>query len=148
MAWFVVDLDDTLVSKELDPMTGQEVTVPVEGAVEAMQELEAGGHRLTVFTARFAPMPASKRNELKQSIEAELLGLGFPEMEVWTGTSKPDADIFIGDNNVTYDGDWGLALAQAQTMLEERGIIDIPPDDGSMPDELESQGPIPPEEAQ
>jgi hypothetical protein len=153
MAWFAIDLDGTLVSKELDPMTGQEVTVPIEGAVEAMHELAAAGHRLTVFTARFAPMPASRRNELKQSIEAELRGLGFPEMEVWTGTTKPDADIFIGDNNVTFDGDWGLALAQAQTMLEERGLVDIPPDDGLMPDEVEQEydpnlAMAPPEEIQ
>lgn len=148
MPWFVIDLDDTLVSKEMDPMTGQEVMTPIEGAVEAMQELEAGGHRLTVFTARFAPMPESKRNEMKQAIEAELAGFGFPQMEVWTGTTKPDADVFIGDNNVTFDGDWGLALAQAQTMLEERGLVDIPPDDGSMPDELESQGPIQQEDIQ
>lgn len=132
MPWFAVDLDDTLVTKELDPMTGQEVTIPIDGAVEAMNQLASEGHRISVFTARFAPMPESRRNSLKQSIEAELTGLGFPPMEVWTGTTKPSADIFIGDNNVTFDGDWNLALAQSQTMLQERGLVDIPPDDGSM----------------
>lgn len=135
MAWYSIDLDDTLVRKEFDPTTGEEVTVPVEGAVEAMQELEAAGNRLTVFTARFAPMPDSKRQQVKMEIEAELSGFGFPAMEVWTGTTKPMADVFIGDNNVTFDGDWGLALAQAQTMLEERGLGDIQPDDGMMPEE-------------
>lgn len=135
MAWFAIDLDDTLVTKELDPATGEEVTVPIEGAVEAMQELEAAGHRLTVFTARFAPLPDAKRQQVKMEIEAELSGFGFPAMEVWSGTTKPSADIFIDDKAVNFDHDWGLALAQAQTMLEERGIIDIPPDDGMMPEE-------------
>lgn len=149
MPWFAVDLDDTLVSKELDPMTGQEVTVPIEGAVEAMNQLAEEGHRISVYTARFAPMPESRRNELKQSIEAELTGLGFPPIEVWTGTTKPSADIFIGDNNVTFDHDWPLALAQSQTMLEERGLVDIPPDDGTMHEEsMQEQTQPAPEEMQ
>lgn len=135
MAWFAVDLDDTLVTKYDDEQTGQPVTMPVEGAVEAMHQLVSEGHRVSVFTARFAPMPDSRKQQMKQEIEAELSGLGFPAMEVWAGTGKPDADVFIGDNNVTYDGDWGLVLAQAQTMLEERGLVEIPPDDGLMPDE-------------
>lgn len=148
MAWFTIDLDDTLVRKELDPMTGQEVSSPIEGAVEAMNQLASEGHRLTVYTARFAPMPESRRNEMKESIEEELASYGFPPMEVWTGTTKPSADIFIGDNNVTFDGDWNLALAQSQTMLEERGLIDIPPDDGTMPEGIEEATQTPPEEIQ
>lgn len=126
MAWFAVDLDNTLVDEQGNP---------IDGAIEAMNELTAGGHRLSVFTARFAPMPETKKYEMKQQIEEELAGLGFPEMEVWTGSTKPSADIFIGDNNVTFDGDWGLAIAQAETMLQERGITNIPPDDGTMPEE-------------
>lgn len=148
MAWFSIDMDDTLVRKEQDPTTGEEVTVPVEGAVEAMQELEAAGHRLTVFTARFAPMPDSKRQQTKMEIEAELSGLGFPEMEVWSGTTKPSADIFIDNKAVNFDGDWGLALAQSQTMLEERGLGNIQPDDGTMPEEAEPQMEQVPEEPQ
>lgn len=146
MAWFAVDLDDTLVTKYEDPQTGQPVTMPIDGAVDAMHQLMSEGHRISIFTARFAPMPDSKRQQLKQEIEAELSGLGFPAMEVWTGTSKPSADIFIGDNNVTYDGDWGLALSQAQTMLEERGLVEIPPDDGLMPEEGTYSQDVPPDE--
>lgn len=122
MAWYSIDLDDTLVIKEQDPMTGEEVTSPIDGAVEAMNQLASEGNRLTVFTARFAPMPDERKRQLKEEIEAELAGLGFPPMEVWAGTTKPSADVFIGDNNINFDGDWGLALAQAHTMLQERGI--------------------------
>lgn len=149
MPWFAVDLDGSLVSKEQDPMTGQEVTVPIDGAVEAMNQLAEEGHRISVYTSRFAPMPETRRDALKQSIEAELTGLGFPPLEVWTGTTKPSADIFIGDNNVTFDGDWGLALAQSQTMLQERGLSEIPPDDGTMHEEsMQEQTQPMPEEVQ
>ena len=121
MAWIVLDLDDTLVQED-----GQGGSVATEGAVEAIQTLESEGHRLTVYTARFAPMPESERNRLKQDIEQELASLGFPAMEVWTGTCKPSADIFIGDNNITYDNDWGMVLMQLQQMLEDRGLIPGP----------------------
>jgi hypothetical protein len=122
-AWICLDLDDTLLEK--DPMSG-EYTQPTEGAIEAVQTLAEEGHKLTVFTARFNPMPTEKRNELKQEIEQMLQQLGFPELEVWTGMNKPSADIFIDNNAVTYDGDWGLVLAQTQQMLEDRELAPGP----------------------
>lgn len=132
MAWICVDLDDTLVKKQpVDPNAGEEEQepqdAPTEGAVEAMQQLIAEGHRLTVFTARFNAVPASEKQRIKEEIEQTLQQFGFPEeMEVWTGTFKPSADIFIDNNAVTYDNDWGLALAQAQQMLEDRGMAPGP----------------------
>lgn len=127
MAWICVDLDDTLISNLGD---GQEM--PIDGAVEAMMQLANQGHRLSVFTSRFAPMPDSERQRVREQIEQELAQYGFPPMEVWTGTSKPAADIFIDDKAVTFDNDWPLALAQMQFMLEERGLVPGPqPDDGS-----------------
>ena len=122
MAWICVDLDDTLLDKGMDG----EYSQPTDGAVEAMQTLAGEGHRLTVFTARFAAMPAARKQQLKEEIESVLVELGFPEMEVWTGSFKPSADIFIDNNAVTYDGDWGLALAQTQQMLEDRGMMPGP----------------------
>lgn len=132
MAWIVCDLDDTLVMKqqmELDDpsMPVEPQDTPIPGAVEAMTELAQQGHRLTVFTARFAPMPDEVRQRLKEEIEASLQALGFPEMEVWTGTTKPDADIFIDNKAVTFDQDWPLALAQTQAMLEDRGLAQQAP---------------------
>lgn len=117
MAWIVVDLDGTLMSD--DGMNGP---LPVDGAPEAIQQLVGEGHRVTVQTSRFAPMPASEKDRLKQQIEEELQSYGFPPIEVWTGTTKPDADIFIGHNNITYDGDWGLVMAQTEMMLSEMGL--------------------------
>lgn len=123
MAWVCVDLDDTLLGQ--DPMSG-EYALPTEGAVEAMQTLAGEGHRLTVFTARFNPVPAPVKQQMKEEIEMMLQQLGFPPMEVWTGTTKPSADIFIDNNAVTYDGDWGLVLAQTEQMLEDRGLLPGP----------------------
>jgi hypothetical protein len=125
MAWIVMDLDHTLLDEGgVDPMTGAPLgEMPVDGAVEACLQFMAEGHRLTVYTSRFAPMPDSERQRLKEQIEQELLTYGFPPMEVWTGSTKPDADVFIGHNHITYDGDWNLAMAQAQMMMSEMGIM-------------------------
>lgn len=140
MAWIALNLDNTLVTKMPDPMTGEETEQPTEGAVEAAMQLVNEGHRLTVFTSRFAPMPDSEKQRLKEQIEQQLAGFGFPPIEVWTGTHKPMADIYIGDEAITFDQDWGLALAQLQYMLEERGLAPGPmPDDGG--------GDVPQEEA-
>jgi hypothetical protein len=135
MAWICTDYDGTLIEQMPDPMDPEAPpqSVPTEGAVDSMNQLTSEGHRLTVFTARFAPMPDSEKQRLKEQIEQELSAMGFPPMEVWTGTHKPAADIFIDDKAITFDKDWGLALAQLETMLQERGLVDQPaPDDGSM----------------
>lgn len=140
MAWIVMDLDQTLVN---DSEMGE---VPVDGAVEACAQLAQAGHRLTVLTSRFAPMPESERQRLKEQIEGDLAACGFPPMEVWTGTSKPDADIFLGHNHVTYDGDWALALAQIEAMLSEMGLQpEAMPEQEQMPQEGEQVEPEEPD---
>lgn len=123
MAWIGVGLDDTLL--EQDPLSG-EYTQPTEGAVEAMTQLLEEGNRVTIWTSRFAPAPEAKKQELKEEIEATLQALGFPPIEVWTGTTRPKVDVFIDRHGVTYDGDWGLALAQVQQMLEDLGVVPGP----------------------
>lgn len=130
MAWFAIDLDNTLISEE-NQETGE--MVPTEGAVDAMLQLTNEGHRISVFTHRFAPMPEIKKQQMKDELVQKLMAIGFPEMEVWTGTTKPGADIFIDDKAVTFDNDWGLALAQSQMMLEERGLL--PPPSGAPADD-------------
>lgn len=126
MPWVAVELDNTLVQFAPDPMSGELGVAPVDGAVEAMNQLALEGHKITVYTSRLAAMPTANKQQFKDDVETTLVAMGFPPMDVWTGTTKPDADIFIGNNNVTFDGDWGLVLAQTQMMMEERGLIPPP----------------------
>lgn len=137
MAWIAVALDGTLLSHGPESMEG-EPPMPVDGAVEAMQLLASEGHRLTAVTSRFAAMPDSERHRLKMEFEQELLNFGFPPIEVWTGTTQPSADVFIGGNFVTFDQDWGLALAQTQQMLQDSGLL---PDAPMMDQQMAEEGP-------
>lgn len=141
MAWIVFNLDDTLLTSAppMEPQLEvegvpqepqQEEDMPTPGSVEACNTLAGEGHRLTVYTSRFAPMPDSERQRMKEEIEQKLASMGFPPMEVWTGTTKPAADFFVGHDHITFDNDWGLALAQLQVMMEERGLVPGPQPDG------------------
>jgi hypothetical protein len=139
MAWIVFELDGTLLDQqEVDDGTGTgattKVDLPVEGAVEAVTQVVSEGHKVSVWTSRFAPMPEARRQELKEQISETLLACGFPMdlMEIWTGTTKPKADVFIDRKAITFDDDWGLALVQMQQMLEDQGLGMVQPDDGSL----------------
>ncbi len=134
MAWIGFGLDDTLVTKtapvdEESGMISPAATpedVPTDGAIEAVSMLANEGHRLTVFTSRFKAMPDSEKQRLKEEIEAELQQLGFPPMEVWTGTVKPDLDAYVGNEAITFDGDWPLVLAQLYHTLSDQGLAPPP----------------------
>lgn len=137
MAWIVFALDGTLITQqELDDGTGTGDTVPMslptEGAVEAVTQLMNEGHRVSVWTDRFAPMPEERKQQLREEIAQELLEAGFPELEIWTGTTKPAADVYVDRKAVTFDDDWGLALAVIQQQLEDQGLAGPMMDDGSL----------------
>jgi hypothetical protein len=120
MAWIVFDLDGTLVTNASEEEGGG--LAPIPGSVETATRYANEGHRLTVFTAKFAPMPQSEKFRLKNQIEQDLAGLGFPPMEVWTGTTKPASDFYISKDAVTFDGDYNLLQAQLDYMMNERGL--------------------------
>lgn len=113
MAWIAVDLDNTLI----DPSSGE----AEPGAIEAMAELLKDGHRVTVWTARFAPEPEEKKAAIKAQVEKQLAEAGVPYSDVWTGHNKPNVDAFIGDNLVPYKGNWGQSLAMLNMMLTHPG---------------------------
>ena len=115
--WLAVDLDDTLLSRADEPEPG---------AIEAMTKLLEEGHRVTIWTARFARIHKDDHSKLLAHTEAELKKHGIPYTDICTGP-KPPADVFIGDNVVPYSGNWPQTLAQAHMQLETRGSVDNPP---------------------
>jgi hypothetical protein len=157
MAWIVFALDGTLLDQqEMDDGTGTgattQLSLPTEGAVEAVMQLMNEGNRVSVWTDRFAPMPEERKQQLKEEIEMELQEAGFPPLEVWTGTTKPAADVYVDRKAVTYDDDWGLALAMIQQQMEDQGLLPAMQagmDDGSGMMEPEAlEGGVPEEEEQ
>lgn len=121
MSWLVFDLSGTLVQEGSPEEEGAGLQA-IPGAVETLTRYANEGHRLTVFTSRFAPMPESEKFRIKTQIEQDLAGLGFPPVEVWTGTTKPAADFYISKDAVTFDGDYDLLQAQLDYMMNERGL--------------------------
>ena len=123
MAWLTIRLDGALV-QSMPGEDGAEQFQPTEGAVEAVQMLLGEGHKVSVVSDRFQPMPNDRKELLRQHLQEQLAGCGFPpELEIWAGSNIPAADIDIGSTNVTFDEDWGLALAQAEQMLLDKGLI-------------------------
>jgi hypothetical protein len=128
VSWVVIDLESLL------DQSGPEGSMPVMGALDAVQLLLSQGHRVTAYTSRFAMMPAARRQTEKEAIDQELQASGFPpELEVWSGWDKPAADAFIGEKNINLDKDWPLALSQLQLMLppiQEAELAEPPPEIG------------------
>lgn len=152
MAWVVFALDGTLLQQqpmEVPPEMGGDpsmtepmmISLPTDGAVEAVLYFMNLGHRISVWTDRFAPMPEERKEQLRQEIAQELLEAGFPPIEIWTGTTKPAADVYIDRKAVTFDDDWGLAIAQAQQQLIDQGLFtDLPMDESGQPMEGDQPG--------
>lgn len=117
MAWIGVDLDDTLLQRDGSPE---------DEAGDAMRELLEAGHRVTIWTARFARIQEKDHTKMRLQIEDELNLADVPFSDIWMGP-KPPCDLFIGDNLVPYLGDWPQALATAKIMLKARGPVEEEP---------------------
>ncbi len=111
MAWICVDVDGTLVSEK----TGQ----AEPGAIEAMMTLLQGGHRVTLYTARFHGAPKEHKELIFKHLQHQLDTLGIPYSDIWEGNHKPAADAFIDDHSVPYRGDWGHALSELLLTLRQ-----------------------------
>lgn len=111
MSWVCVDVDNTLINEK----TGE----PEPGAIEAMMTLLEGGHRVTLFTARFHNAPDEHKNAIFHHLQQQLSHLGIPYSDIWLGSHKPAADAFIDDHAVPYRGNWGQTLSQLQLTLNQ-----------------------------
>jgi hypothetical protein len=113
--WLAVDLDDTLLDRQDHPLPD---------AAGAMEQLLSEGHRVTIWTARFAHARTEQDIDvIKQAIELQLQAAGIPYSDIWTAHHKPQSDMFIGDNLVPFAGDWPKTLAQAHMMMKSRGTV-------------------------
>lgn len=120
MAWISFQLENTLVQMAPPEVGGG--LVPIPGAIETVTRYSNEGHKLTVQSFRLIPMPDSEKFRVKKQIETELSQMGFPPMEVWTGTTKPMSDFHVSHDAVTFDGDYNLLQAQLDYMMNERGL--------------------------
>lgn len=90
-----IDWDQTLVD------THTQEWLP--GAEDALAVLLAAGHSIIVHTCR-----ANWTEGLLQ-IEAKLGALAL-RVAVWDQPGKPDADLYIDNRGVHFDGDWDTIL--------------------------------------
>jgi hypothetical protein len=109
MAWIAMDVDKTLL--HLDGSS-------TPGAAEAMQHLLDKGHRVSIWTARFAHAQNEQdTHRIHDDLVNELERNKIPYSDIWLGPVKPDVDVFVGDNLIPYEGSWPQALAMLDMYL-------------------------------
>jgi hypothetical protein len=101
-----VDLDGCLA--RYDGWRGQEhIGDPLPGALAAIRELHAAGHRLIIYTCRCGNYEREQygdglsREQSAEIVRAWLSRHGFPgELDVYLGDGKPMADMYVDDKAV------------------------------------------------
>ncbi len=81
----------------------------MDGAKAGMKALKEAGHYIIIHTIRTNPdlNPYHTVEALKQGVASALRLHEIPFDEIWTGTGKPDADVFIGEDAYTFV-DWEI----------------------------------------
>lgn len=98
LRWIGVDFDKTLAHSSGFP--DFEIKEPLEGAIEAMEELHRRGWKITIFTAR----PWSDY----QKVEDWCIEHKLPTRRIICG--KPLFKYLIDDRNIEFNGDWTSVL--------------------------------------
>lgn len=123
MGWIAMDLDGTLLHEQ-----GGHV---IPGAAQALQRLLGLGHRVSIWTARFAHFQPHEVEAEKQRIAHQLAQHAIPYSDIYTHHTKPPADVFVDNRAVPFHGDWNQTLAHTLMML------DVPPGHEAVLDEVE-----------
>lgn len=125
--WVAVDLDGTVLSYESGMAADGAYGEPIEGAREALGELQSLGWRVSIYTARIGDGTDEDALRRAEDIAEVLRGYDIPFDDVWVGR-KPRADVFIDDRAVTFDGSWASVLEEVVADLparpeEENGTV-------------------------
>ena len=120
--WIAVDLDGTI----LEPPPGQIYQdqsgehcfgKPLEGAKEALQELVAGGARVSIYTARQYFMDTEEDEANLQAAVSKVLDEhDIPYTDVFVG-KKPPASYYVDDKAIQFKNDWPAVLDAVRDKL-------------------------------
>jgi hypothetical protein len=109
--WVAVDLDGTILSYESGWGEEGKFGDPLPGAIEALNELMQLGWRVSIYTARFSGLDETSTAELEAALSDYLTSVGVPFSDIWIG-HKPQADAFVDDRALRFEGDWSTILQQ------------------------------------
>jgi hypothetical protein len=105
MKWIAVDLDGTLAMTQAPDYL---LEYPIEGAVEAMQQLDRDGWKIVIYTARhWADY---------QIIEDWCQAWNIPARRIICG--KLLFRYFIDDRNIAFEGDWKSVVDKIGVKIE------------------------------
>jgi hypothetical protein len=93
----IIALDFDAVLHEYRGWNDGQMLGPIDGALEAVQELQNRGFRVVVFSTRDEAM-----------IRPWLAEHSFPELEICS--EKPPAVCFVDDRALTFQGVWNSGL--------------------------------------
>jgi hydroxymethylpyrimidine pyrophosphatase-like HAD family hydrolase len=119
-----VDIDGTIVTASPSRPDDFDVTKFGEvlpGAVETLEDLRRDGWFILLYSCRGNPSsnqgwtaPALKTNIAMWADEA-----GVPYDDVWVGEGKPQANAYLDDKNVEFNGDWSKIKGRLVSYAED-----------------------------
>lgn len=133
--WVAVDLDGTILSYESGYGESNTFGEPLPGAREALNELQQLGWRVSIYTARFQDLDEAETQELKDMLADYLVAAEVPFDDIWVGR-KPQADAFVDDKALRFEGDWATIVEQLTVEpAEKRAWALIDTQDGGLTEE-------------
>lgn len=112
-----IDVDGTICRLRGDGESYSDV-LPLPGAVEKLQEMRASGHTIILHTARHMSTCAGNEG-LVLARQGKVLfdwleRFDVPFDEIYFG--KPQADLYIDDNALRFEGDWSSISADVSQL--------------------------------
>jgi hypothetical protein len=115
-----VDFDGVIHGYSKGWADGSIYDPPIPGVAQALQSLIDNGYEIVIFSTRCDDRVVKGVPQKGQLAEvlAYLAAFGIPYHRVHTGVGKPLCKLFIDDNALRFEGDWGKTLQEALAILE------------------------------